>query len=157
MRHLTVINTRYGTKKKYLGIRHGYLLEILDSHPSVNNLLPESVKYRTSDSVAYRGRYPRLVVSDYQGSFLAIIRNCRAISNQSQAELVFYLNNSNQDDITLLRNLKTLASFRWEKGKLSIKSSTFKKLKFGLKDHFIAAGWNALSTKCSKFAFEIQL
>lgn len=148
---------RDGTSgRKYLGVMHGHLVEVQDHHPSVTSLLPDFVNFKMSESPARFGRNRRLVVTNYDGTFLAIVKSGRSSSRTKTAKLIAYVNNSSKDTSYMLRTLIWLASFRWRDGFLVLDNKLVKNLKEPLKCEFVKYGFR-LSGLAGTGLYEIRL
>lgn len=148
---------REGTSgRKYLGVIHGHLVEVPDSHPSVTALLPGFVNFKMSESPARFGRNRRLVVTNYDGTFLAIVKSGRSSSRIKTAKLIAYVNNSSKDTSYMLRTLIWLVSFRWRDGFLVLDKKLANNLEESLKSEFIKYGFR-LSGLTGTNLYEIRL
>ncbi len=133
---------QHGTNgKKYLGVRLGYLVEVPDSHASVAALLPDFIDFKKTESPARIGRNRRLVLTDYEGTFLAIIKSGRSRSKIKTAKLIAYVNNSRKDTCYMLRYLVRLVSYRWRDGFLVLDKKLSNNFEEQLKSEFIEYGF----------------
>lgn len=148
---------RDGTSgRKYLGVMHGHLVEIPDTHPSVTALLSDFVNFRKSGSPARFGRNRRLVLTNSDGTFLAIVKSGRSSSKIKTAKLIAYVNNSSKETSYMLRTLIWLVSFRWRDGFLVLDKKLVKNLDEPLKSEFIKCGFR-LSGLTGTGLYEIRL
>ncbi|HMV08770.1 MAG TPA: hypothetical protein PK325_10850 [Cyclobacteriaceae bacterium] len=142
--------------RKYLGVMQGHLVEVPDSHPSVTSLLPDFVNFRKSESPARFGRNRRLVITNYEGTFLAIVKSGRSSSRIKTAKLIAYVNNSSKDTSYMLRTMIWLVSFRWRDGFLVLDRRLANNLEESLKSEFIKYGFR-LSGLTGTGLYEIRL
>lgn len=139
MSDLRILSNSRRNSPSFLGAMGDFLRETLDDDKLIEQLAPQYFKRWGLDSNRHSGRSARMILKDFQGKQLIIIKAANNIDDL--AEMVFFSTALPDVSIDLIYDLRQLASNRWSEGKLRTKVSLMNKMCPSLVESLKKAGW----------------
>lgn len=139
MSDLKILSNSRRNSPSFLGAMGDFLRETLDDDKLVQKMAPQYFNHWGPHSNRHSGRTARMILKDFQGKQLIIIK--AADGKGHQAEMVLFSTSLTVVSIDMINDLRQLASNRWSQGKLRAKVSLMNKMCSGLIESLKKAGW----------------
>jgi hypothetical protein len=139
MSDLKILSNSRRNSASFLGAMGDFLRETLDNDKLVQKIAPQYFNYWGPHSNRHSGRTARMILKDFQGKQLIIIK--AADYKGDQAEMVLFSTALPVVSIHVINDLLQLVSNRWSQGKLRAKVSLMNKMCPGLVESLKKAGW----------------
>lgn len=139
MSDLRILSNSRPNSPRFLGVMGDFLRETLDDDKLIEKVAPHYFKHWGPDSNRHSGRTARMILKDFQGKQLIIIK--ASDDKGHQAEMVLFSSSLPVVSIDVINDLRQLASNRWSQGKLRAKVSLMNKMCSGLIESLKKAGW----------------
>jgi hypothetical protein len=141
MSDLKILSNSRRNSPSFLGAMGDFLCETLDDDKLVQQIAPQYFNHWGPNSTRHSGRTARMILKDFHGKQLIIIK--AADDKGDQVDVVLFSTSLPVFSIDVINDLRQLASNRWSQGKLMAKVSLMNKMCSGLIESLKMAGWKA--------------